>query len=416
MLVPKLKKTLHCTYVPFGKSPTRAHIYREELYSMKYCIFIANFLPNLGGVERYTYNLAKKLIAKGNEVTVITSNVFGLEEHEIIEGIEIYRIPCINLLGGRFPVLKPSRDFFRMNREMLKKEFDFAIIQSRFYVHCAYGVHFAKKKGLPRLVLEHGTNHFTVNNPLLDWAGALYEHLISAYIRANCTSYYGVSQACCDWLSHFKIQASGKLYNAGGADGIREKLASPGISYRKEDGLLDSVVVTYTGRLVKEKGIQKLVEAVNLLKKRDIRVKLLVAGSGGLYEELAQRNDPDVILLGLLDFDHVVALLKETDIFCLPTDYPEGFPTSVLEAAACGCYVITTTKGGSRELIPDGSYGAILESNTAEEIADAIQRAVLDEAYRESAAQKALTRLNASFTWDKTSEEVMRIAEDMVKA
>ena len=157
-------------------------------------------------------------------------------------------------------------------------------------------------------------------------------------------------------------------------------------------------------------------EAVNLLKKRDIRVKLLVAGSGGLYEELAQRNDPDVILLGLLDFDHVVALLKETDIFCLPTDYPEGFPTSVLEAAACSCYVITTTKGGSRELIPDGSYGAILESNTAEEIADAIQQAVLDEAYRESAAQKALTRMNASFTWDKTSEEVIRIAEDMVKA
>lgn len=382
---------------------------------MRYCIFIANFLPNLGGVERYTYNLAKKLISKGNEVTVVTSNVFGLSEHESIEGIEIYRIPCINLLGGRFPVLKPNADFRRMNREILTKEFDFAIIQSRFYVHCAYGIHFAKKKGLPRFVLEHGTNHFTVNNPFLDWAGAQYEHLISAYIRPRCKYYYGVSQACCDWLSHFKIQATGKLYNAVDIDGIHEKLASPVTSYRKELGLDDDTIITYTGRLVKEKGIQKLTEAISLLRSENIRVKLLVAGNGDLYESVKAQADPDVILLGLLNFDQVVALLKETDIFCLPTDYPEGFPTSVLEAAACGCYVITTTRGGSRELILDESYGTILEENTAETIAAAIKKAVLDPAYRQNASQKAHERLCNTFTWEQTSENVIRIAEDMTR-
>lgn len=379
---------------------------------MRYCIFIANFLPNLGGVERYTFNLAKKLIAKGNQVTVVTSNVF-LPEHEVTQGIEIYRIPCSNLLGGRFPVLKPSKDFFRMNKEILKQEFDFAIIQSRFYVHCAYGAHYAQKKKLPRLVLEHGTNHFTVNSPLLDKAGQLYEHLISAYIRRRCHYFYGVSQACCDWLSHFRIQASGKLYNAVDADGIREKLAAPVESFRQLHQLGDDLVITYTGRLVKEKGIQKLVQAVKLLREEHIHVKLLVAGSGNLFDELQQQKDPDVILLGLLDFDHVVALLKETDIFCLPTDYPEGFPTSVLEAAACGCYVITTTKGGSRELILDDSYGKILEDNTAEQIAAAIKRAAQDKPYRLSAAQKALDRLNHTFTWDNTTDALIEAAESI---
>lgn len=382
---------------------------------MKYCIFIANFLPNLGGVERYTYNLAKKLIEKGDRVTVVTSNVFGLAEHETIEGIELYRIPCFNLLGGRFPVLKPSKDFFRINREILGRKFDFAIIQSRFYVHCAYGIHCAKKWKLPRLVLEHGTNHFTVNNPVLDLFGQLYEHLISAYIRGNCDHFYGVSQACCDWLNHFRIRASGKLYNAVDAEGIRKKMEAPVASYREELGLWNDLIVTYTGRLVKEKGIQKLVQAVELLRDRDIHVKLLVAGSGDLLEELQQQNDPDVILLGLLDFDHIVALLKETDIFCLPTDYPEGFPTSVLEAAACGCYIITTTKGGSRELVLDDSYGKILEDNTAEEIAAAIQKAAQDPAYRASAAQKAVQRLNETFTWDNTSAEVRRVAQVMAE-
>ena len=411
MLVLFLKKSYFVPSLPFCK----VWVLGEGFYFMRYCIFIANFLPNLGGVERYTYNLAKKLIAKGNQVTVVTSNVFGLSEHEVIEGIEIYRIPCINLLGGRFPVLKPNGDFRRMNREIAKKEFDFAIIQSRFYVHCAYGIHFAKKKKLPRFVLEHGTNHFTVNSPLLDWAGGQYEHLISAYIRPRCHHYYGVSQACCDWLSHFRIKATGKLYNAVDIDGIREKLASPVISYREELNLPTETIVTYTGRLVKEKGIQKLTEAVALLRQENIRVKLLVAGNGDLYDSVKAQADPDVVLLGLLNFDQVVSLLKETDIFCLPTDYPEGFPTSVLEAAACGCYVITTTRGGSRELILDDSYGTILEENTAQTIAAAIKRAVLDPDYRQSAARKAHERLCDTFTWEQTSDNVIRIAESMAQ-
>lgn len=40
-----------------------------------YCIFAAQFLPHMGGVERYTYNLAKKLIEKGNSVMVVTSDI-----------------------------------------------------------------------------------------------------------------------------------------------------------------------------------------------------------------------------------------------------------------------------------------------------------------------------------------------------
>ena len=44
----------------------------------RYCIFAAQYFPHLGGVERYTYNLAKKLIEDGNEVVIVTSNVYKL--------------------------------------------------------------------------------------------------------------------------------------------------------------------------------------------------------------------------------------------------------------------------------------------------------------------------------------------------
>ena len=52
---------------------------------MKRRLIAAQFLPHLGGVERYTYNLAQKLIEKGNEVTVVTSDVSSKTNYEAIE-------------------------------------------------------------------------------------------------------------------------------------------------------------------------------------------------------------------------------------------------------------------------------------------------------------------------------------------
>ena len=380
---------------------------------MRYCIFVANYLPNLGGVERYTYNLARKLIAAGNKVTVVTSNVFALAEQETMDGVEIIRIPCWNVLAGRFPVLKPGKDFKRLNTMLKGREFDFAIIQTRFYVHSAYAACYCKKMGIPHIVIEHGTNHFTVNNPVLDFVGSIYEHCISFVVQRCGGDFYGVSQDCCHWLNHFKIQAKGCLYNAVELEDIEKKLVATKYSYRKELGLGEDIIITYTGRLVKEKGIEKLVEAMGLLGRSDC--KLLVAGDGELFEQIKQCACPNVILLGRLSFDQIVALLKETDVFCLPTDYPEGFPTSVLEAAAAKCYTVTTTHGGSKELLLDENYGIILQENTPTQIAKAIDRAINDPAYRRSAADKAYDRLQKHFTWDCTSQEIMKIAEEIIK-
>ena len=81
----------------------------------RYCIFAAQYFPHLGGVERYTYNLAKKLIEAGDEVTVVTSNVQRIASYEKMEGITVYRMPCINLLDGRYPVLKFNVDFRKIH-------------------------------------------------------------------------------------------------------------------------------------------------------------------------------------------------------------------------------------------------------------------------------------------------------------
>ena len=49
--------------------------------SKTYCIFAAQYFPHLGGVERYTYNLAKQLIQDGNNRIILSSNVDHIKTH-----------------------------------------------------------------------------------------------------------------------------------------------------------------------------------------------------------------------------------------------------------------------------------------------------------------------------------------------
>ena len=103
--------------------------------SKDYCIFSAQYYPHVGGVERYTLYLSRKLIAAGNKVTIVTSNTGNLSGDEIQEGIQIYRLPCYDLLGGRYPVFKKNKEFKKVEKLIRMNQYDLVIINTRFYLH-----------------------------------------------------------------------------------------------------------------------------------------------------------------------------------------------------------------------------------------------------------------------------------------
>lgn len=381
---------------------------------MNICIFSANYLPNIGGIERYTYHMAKELIELGYSVTVVTSNLFDLADHEFDNGIEIYRLPCISLLNGRYPIYKKNEQFKRIDKELDAHNFDFIMVNARFYFHSLYAVKFAAKRNIPCITLEHGTTHLSVNNKVLDWLGGIYEHGFTHFIKKYCKEYYGVSRAACEWSGHFGIKSNGVLYNSIDPDVITEKIKAPVCSYRKELGIPDDAkVVAYTGRLIPEKGVVQLIDAVKKLNNKD--VYLVFAGDGPLMNELKTlaEESKNIFLIGKIDFDHIVALLKETDIFCLPS-VSEGFSTAVLEAVAAKCFIITTETGGTKELIAGDPYGIIMKGNSTEEVKTALERALSDNEYRARAIQNSYERLVENFTWKSTAAELDKIIKSKI--
>lgn len=384
--------------------------------SKKYCIFSAQYLPHMGGVERYTYYLAKELIKLGNKVTVVTSHMDSLPAHQVEEGIEIYRMPSFNLMDGRLPVLKYGKRAKCIADKLKKQKFDFVLINTRFYLLSLYGAAFAKKNKLKSAVLEHGTGHLTFNNKILDIIENVYEHEITAVLKHYCHDYYGVSKACCKWSSHFGIKSKGVLYNSIDIEEMEKLMESPVMDYRKSFDIdKDDTVITFTGRMVIEKGIYNLLDSVSSM---DVNknIVLFMAGDGPEYEKMSKRasqlsnSHVRIIPLGKIDFPHIAALLKSTDIYCLPS-VSEGFPTSVLEAAAAKCFVVTTYNGGARELIKDGTSGTIIKDNDTERLRKALREAVLNDTYRERAAETAYNDVKSKFTWNNTAMELVRLCD-----
>lgn len=376
-----------------------------------FCLFCANYLPNLGGVERYVYNLAKALIKHGNSVTVVTSNVFDLPEYEVSkEGIEIFRLPCYNVMKGRYPILRRNNAFKKLDKALSERKFDLVVINARFYIHSIYAAKFAKRNNVKCITVEHGSSHLSVNNRILDLFGAVYEHLITSVLKKYCYEFYGVSKATCDWSGHFGIKSKGVLYNAIDIELVNKMLQKSPDDYREKINISDSaIIITFIGRVLKIKGVYELLEAFKRLKLND--ACLIFAGDGNELVKLKSIscNADNIKFLGQIDFESIIALLKATDIFCLPS-VSEGMPTSVLEAVATETFVITTDVGGAKELILSDDYGIIMNNNSVENIMEAIKKS-LDSEYRERAVENAYKALLENFTWDKTAEKFEEIVD-----
>ena len=381
---------------------------------MNFLFFSAQFLPHMGGVENYTYNISKKLIEYGHQVTVVTSNTTKSPSIEIYEGINVFRLDCYNLLNGRFPIYKKNKIFRDIFKRLDQQNYDFCIINTRFYFHSLLGAKYTYKRSIPRIVIDHGTSHLTVHNKLLDYMGEKFEHYLTWQLKKYCKNYYGVSKASSKWLEHFGIKSQGEIYNAIDLDRINEiKKHCDNEMFRSK--LLipeDFLLVLYTGRLVKEKGIVQLVKSIQRWNEESENpVYLCLAGDGPLLQFIKDLNDNFIISLGRLSFEQVIELLNASDIFALPSD-SEGFSTSLLEAATCKDYIFTTNRGGAKELLLTEDYGTVIEQNSENEVYKGLCNSI-HNFHQKKATDIVYERLENNFTWIISTKKILKIAQDL---
>lgn len=376
-------------------------------------IFTTFYSPHMGGVEVYSANLAKALISLGCSVTIVTSalnNDCGFREED---GIRILRLPSKIMLDNRYALLKKNKKYNQLMNELVNSKIDYVLVQQRFYPLCLEGMSFSQKNNLPLAVLDHGSAHLAISNPLIDPIISLYEHAITEKGKQYKPAYFGVSEKSAQWLEHFGINAKGVLHNAVDAASFAHQ-ASKREFIKELDIQSDEMLIVFAGRLLKEKGVVKAAEAVTqLFSEGQKKIHLAIAGDGPLKHNLANFVSDCIHYVGKLNSSDLASLFQEADVFILPTDYPEGFPTVLLEAASQDTAIIVSDTAGARELIPSEEFGIVLKENTIDAIKDAITKYYFDKDYRDRVSSNIKRRTHELFNWQITAENLLNYFEEI---
>lgn len=179
--------------------------------------------------------------------------------------------------------------------------------------------------------------------------------------------------------------------------------------------------VAMASRLLWDKGVGEFVAAAQILKKRGVRARYLLIGrkdptnpaSVTESQISAWINDGVVEILG--HREDVLDLYSKAHIITLPS-YREGFPKSLVEAAACGRPVVTTDVPGCRDAIDPGLTGLLIPPRDPEALADALQRLLADRPLREAMGIAARSKAEREFGIEGVVRAHHKIYEELLKA
>ncbi|MCC6754628.1 MAG: glycosyltransferase family 4 protein [Saprospiraceae bacterium] len=352
-------------------------------------------------MERYAESMARQLVKSGRRVAVLTSAAGAEAGYTLDGGIHLFRLPVARAFRQRYPIPMVYHSKAQQLQDQLESlDVGFFVVNARFYVHSLYALHLAKKWAIRAIVIEHGSQHLTVNNAFADAAGRLYEHLFTRWLLWRYQPlFYGVSQASAQWLKHFGIHASGVLPNSVCRDDAK---VNPW-DLRTGFGLPPSAVCyCYAGRFIEQKGVLPLLEAFALLVQEHPEAHLFLAGDGPLRQKVQASCGNNIHWLGALDHPSMMGLLASINVVVLPSKHPEGLPTVVLEAGLHRCTVVSTDPGGTRELLAGGGRGILLPMPEPGALKEAFQTLLRDPGLRQSMAEALHQLILQEYTWECT--------------
>jgi glycosyltransferase involved in cell wall biosynthesis len=223
---------------------------------------------------------------------------------------------------------------------------------------------------------------YSSRSPLALAARPVYRIMHRAAARATAATVFEMDDDRAFFERYRMTGENGLVIPAGGGgvdvEGFRRALAdSPPVDQlRRELGLGTSPVVITVTRMTRHKGIPTLLKAAAMVHQVRPDVKFLLVGpresEGPLAVTQAEidQHAPYVVATG--PRSDVPALLKLADLFAFPTEYREGVPRALLEAALAGLPIVSTSMPGCCEVVRDGWSGFLVPPHAPDCLASRI--------------------------------------------
>ena len=371
-----------------------------------------SFHPTLGGGETHIRRLGSQLAAAGDAVTVLTRRAdaaWPVEEH--LDGIRVRRVgPPGPGASGKYRMLPAAL------REALREapRHDVLVVRNTRVLGVP-GLVAARARGTavvlqPEINGELSGEAFTWGKP---WANGVSGRLVLGLVALrnlllrDADAFVAMSRLIRDEMQAASVPAERIRLLPHGVDTLRFHPASPDerATLRARLGLPQGLLAIYSGRLLRGKGLETLVEALAAPSlPRDVRVVLLGSGegqaldaTGDLRRRVAERGlETRVVFAGRSD--RVEDYLRACDLFVFPSLF-EALGIALVEAAACGLPAIASRTGGIVDVVDDAHSGLLVPPGDPGALAGALAVLAGDGARR--AAMGAAARAVAVSRFDE---------------
>ena len=378
---------------------------------MKILMLTWEYPPRIvGGIARVVNDLSKRLIKDGHEVTVVTYREGDAPYYELDKGVKVYRVDNFMINANNFIdwIMQLNFNMVAKASEIMQKEGAFDVIHAHDWL-VAYAAKTLKNSyDIPLISTIHATEAGR-NSGIRDeqqkyindteWM-LTYESteviVNSNYMKGELQRLFG--------LPFEKINVVPNGVNTLNYSGIERDY-----DFRRRYAMDNEKIILFMGRLVYEKGIQHLITAMPKILNGYHDAKLVVAGKGGMIDELrAQANalglGEKVYFAGYVNGKDVGKLYKVADVAVFPSTY-EPFGIVALEGMLAGNPVVVSDVGGLNEIVEHGVNGMKSYAGNYNSIADSILTLLFDHKLCAEIAKNAKASVKEKYNWTKIAQD-----------
>jgi glycosyltransferase involved in cell wall biosynthesis len=269
-----------------------------------------------------------------------------------------------------------------------------------------YGIRAARSTGCRSIIsTKHNDDPFRKNTVI---------RMLERKMAASCFRITAVS----DWLRDFVIHMgipSEKVVTVRNGIPLHSTAAEPSQELRDALGLAeDDTVFLCAARLIMQKGHAFLVEAFKKLSHKHKNVKLLIAGTGELEQNLKHQAEGcgQISFLGYRE--DIEEVMHVSDIFVLPSLW-EGFGIAFLEAMQAGLPVIASDVSAVPEIVTDNETGFLVPAGQVDALYEKMEMLAENSELRDRMGAKGKERVQKDFSLEKMVNEFETVYAQALK-
>ena len=378
---------------------------------MKILMLTWEYPPRIvGGIAKVVYDLSKRLIKDGHEVTVVTYKEGEAPYYENDKGVEVYRVDNYMINPNNFIdwIMQLNFNLIAKASEIMNKNGKFDVIHAHDWLVANAAKTLKTSYNIPIVATIHATESGR-NGGIRDeqqryindteWM-LTYEAseviVNSNYMKNEVQRLFG--------LPFEKINVIPNGINQNIYNGIERNY-----EFRRKYARDNEKIIMCAGRLVYEKGFQYLIDAAPKILNRYHDAKFIIAGKGGMLNELKAKANylgisDKVYFTGQLSPKELYTMYRCADIAVFPSTY-EPFGLVAIEGMYAGTPIVVSDVGGLNEIVEHGVTGMKSYAGNPNSIADSILALLFDYQLAYNIAQNGRNKVKETYNWTKIAQD-----------